>query len=76
MHEQTIPIEIKATLDYTEHFQQYLHKHSNHPKTIIGNIPININKRLITLLSSKQKFDKKKQTYQDTLKQSGYNHQL
>ena len=54
----------------------YIHKHSNHPKHVIHNNPIAINKRLSEISSSKQKFDNNKSIYQDALNASQYNFTL
>ena len=54
----------------------YIHKQSNHPKHVIFNNPIAINKRLSEISSSKQKFDRYKNIYQDALNASEYNFKL
>lgn len=55
---------------------QYVHKQSNHPPSIIKNIPIAINRRLNKISSSKQEFDKASEPYQKALQKSGYSHIL
>ena len=55
---------------------QYVHKHSNHPPSILKNLPENINKRLSTLSSTKQEFDSTKLPYQTALYNSGYDYTL
>ena len=54
----------------------YVHVHSNHPQNVKKEIPLSINKRLCTISSSKQAFDEAKSTYQKSLKESGYKHEL
>lgn len=54
----------------------YVHKHSNHPPSVIKQIPISINKRLSTISSNKEEFDKEKNEYQKALQNSGYQHKL
>lgn len=54
----------------------YVNKQSNHPPTILKNIPANINKRLSKLSSNEQQFNTTVQPYQEALTKSGYNHQL
>lgn len=54
----------------------YVHSKSNHPPSILKNIPDNINKRLISISSNKEEFDKAKAPYQQALANSGYNHTL
>ena len=54
----------------------YVHKKSNHPPSILKNIPESINKRLSEISSDKESFDKAKETYQDALNKSGYIYNL
>ena len=54
----------------------YVHKQSNHPPSILRNIPESINKRLSEISSDKECFDKAKSTYQDALNKSGYKYNL
>ena len=54
----------------------YVHKSSNHPPNILKNIPLGINKRLSSISSSKEMFDKSVGPYQEALKRSGYSHTL
>ena len=51
---------------------RYVHKQSNHPPTIIKEIPKMIGKRISDISCNKQHFNKAKSIYQDTLKKSGY----
>ena len=54
----------------------YVHNESNHPPSIIKNIPLAINKRLNELSSNKESFDKASPEYQRALEKSGYNYDL
>ena len=54
----------------------YVHQQSNHPPALLKNIPLNINKRLITISSSKEVFDESIAPYQKALTESGYDHKL
>ena len=54
----------------------YVHRESNHPHSILKNIPLAINKRLSEISSDKESFDKAAPTYQQALEKSGYKHQL
>lgn len=54
----------------------YVHRESNHPPTVIKNIPAGINRRLSSISSDKKSFDLSAQPYQKALDESGYNHKL
>ena len=54
----------------------YVHKKSNHPPSILKNIPDSINKRLSEISSDRQCFDNAKTLYQEALNKSGYNYNL
>ena len=54
----------------------YVHRQSNHPPALLKNIPLNINKRLTNISSSKEVFDESIAPYQQALKESGYEHIL
>lgn len=54
----------------------YINKESNHPPTVIRNIPAGINKRLSSISSDKKSFDLSTTPYQKALDESGYNHKL
>ena len=54
----------------------YIHKDSNHPPSILRQLPTSINKRISTLSSDKQVFDDAVQTYQNALGQSNFSHKL
>ena len=50
----------------------YINIKSNHPWTIIKDLPKMINKRLFELSSNKDEFDKVKLLYEKLSKESGY----
>ena len=54
----------------------YINSKSNHPPTIIEQLPTMINKRLNELSCNKEEFDKAKQSYSQALKASGYDGKL
>ena len=54
----------------------YVHQQSNHPPALLKNIPLNINKRLTSISSSKEVFDESIAPYQKALTESGYDHKL
>ena len=54
----------------------YVHSKSNHPKSVIRQIPLSVNKRLENISSDKKTFDYAKGEYQKALCDSGYKHQL
>ena len=54
----------------------YVHKESNHPPSILKNIPLAVNKRLTSNSSNKQMFDETVAPFQKALKNSGYSHKL
>ena len=54
----------------------YVHVKSNHPPSIIKQIPLSIEKRISNLSSSEAIFDSAAPYYQEALKRSGYNHSL
>ena len=54
----------------------YVHTKSNHPPTVIANIPLGINKRLNSISASKEVFESAAPQYQQALTKSGYQHQL
>ena len=55
---------------------QYIHRDSNHPKSITKNIPEMIGKRISGLSSDKSTFEREKIPYENALKSSGYNEKL
>jgi len=58
------------------HTPLYVHSESNHPHSILKNIPLAINKRLNQISSNKESFDKAAPPYQQALEKSGYKNQL
>ncbi len=54
----------------------YVHKDSNHPPSIIKNIPEGVNKRLSRISSNEAMFERAKPVYQESLNKSGYNYHL
>ena len=54
----------------------YVHKKSNHPPSILKNIPKSIDRRLSEISSDKECFDNAKHVYQEALNKSGYHHNL
>ena len=54
----------------------YVNCQSNHPPSILKNIPISVNKRLCELSSSEEIFRKSVRPYQEALEKSGYTHKL
>lgn len=53
---------------------QYVHRQSNHPPSIIRNIPDMISHRINSISSSKEDFDAAKPYYEDALNRSGHQH--
>ena len=54
----------------------YINVKSNHPPNVIKEVPQTINKRLSSIASSQNEFDKAKHCYQKALDDSGYKHKL
>ena len=54
----------------------YVHRESNHPPSVIKNIPESINRRLSNISSNEAIFANAAPQYQEALKKSGYNHEL
>jgi len=54
----------------------YVHKQSDHPPTVLKNLPGNINKRLSSLSSNEEEFNTTIQPYQEALSNSGYDYKL
>ena len=53
-----------------------MHSQSNHPPSILKNIPESVNKRLSNISSNKKIFDEASPPYQEALQKSGYNYKL
>ena len=54
----------------------YINKLSNHPKNILKNIPLEVNRRLVRLSSTKEDFLMAVPPYQAALDKAGYDHKL
>ena len=54
----------------------YIHRESNHPPSIIKNLPENISKRLSAISSNEQVFNNAAKEYQAALENSGYKDKL
>ena len=54
----------------------YVNRESNHPPTVLDQIPRSINKRLSTISSSEHEFTRAAPMYQKALADSGYTHKL
>ena len=54
----------------------YIYTSSNHPPGIIKNIPLAVNKRLSSISSDAENFNREIEPYQNALHRSGYTHQL
>ena len=54
----------------------YFHSQSNHPPTILKNIPLSVNKRLNSISANETVFNAATPAYQDALNKSGYNFSL
>ena len=53
-----------------------MHRLSNHPPTVLRNIPANINKRISSISSSEKVFTQAVPLYQEAINKSGHNFQL
>ena len=53
-----------------------MHKHSNHPPTVLKNIPASVNKRLSSISSDEKMFETAAPMYQEAIKKSGYDYTL
>ena len=54
----------------------YVNSRSNHPPSVIKNIPMGVNRRLSSISANKQVFDSSVIPYQEALHKSGYSHKL
>ena len=54
----------------------YINKHSNHPPSILRQLPTSINKRISTLSSGKQTFEDAAPAYQNALGHSNFSYKL
>jgi hypothetical protein len=55
---------------------QYVNKSSNHPPTVLRNIPANVNKRLSSISSNEKMFESAAPRYQEAINSSGYDYKL
>ena len=74
----TLDLELGVYRPYTKpnHNPLYVHKQSNHPPSILENIPKGINKRLSSISANEDIFNQAAPVYQESLKKSGYNFKL
>ena len=54
----------------------YIHKQSNHPPSIIKQLPLSVERRLSKLSSNEKIFNDSIPIYQEALIKAGYNHRL
>ena len=54
----------------------YIHRESNHPPSIIKQLPLSVESRLSKLSSDENVFIQAASVYQEALKRAGYNHKL
>ena len=54
----------------------YIHKQSNHPPSIIKQLPLSVERRLSKLPSNEKNFNDSIPIYQEALIKAGYNHKL
>ena len=54
----------------------FVNKNSNHPPSIIKNIPLSINRRLSSISSNDKVFNENIKQHQEALGKSGYDHEL
>ena len=55
---------------------QYIHKDSNHPPSVLKNIPDGVNKRLSNNSSNEEMFNSASPIFQEALNRSGYKYKL
>ena len=54
----------------------YVHRQSNHPQTVLDNIPLSVNRRLSSNSSNEEIFNNSCKPFQEALKKSGYKFKL
>ena len=54
----------------------YVHQFSNHPQTVLNNIPAAINRRISALSSNEEMFESVAPLYQEAIKNAGYTYKL
>jgi len=64
--------EVYAPYMKPNHLPLYVHRNSNHPPTIIKQIPNSINKRISSLSAHNSSFESSAPVYRDALKNSNY----
>ena len=74
----TLDLDLGVYRPYTKpnHNPLYVHKQSNHPPSILENIPKGVNKRLSSISSNEEVFNQAAPVYQEALKNSGYDYKL
>ena len=74
----TFDLENETFQPYTKpgNVPQYVHKMSDHPPSIIKNIPESVNRRLSSISSNEQIFNAAIPQYQEAIKKSGYDYIL
>ena len=55
---------------------QYVNIHSNHPPSVLKNIPASVNKRISTISSDEKMFKTEVPLFQEAIKKSGYKYTL
>ncbi|KAL5022732.1 hypothetical protein ScPMuIL_001887 [Solemya velum] len=55
---------------------KYVHTESNHPPTILKNIPESINRKINNISATETDFNEASKIYQEALDRCGYNHKL
>ena len=55
---------------------QYIHRQSNHPESVLKQVPLGVEKRLNDISSSKEIFENAKSDYEKALKNSGFKQKL
>lgn len=55
---------------------QYIHRQSNHPASVLKQVPLGVEKRLNDISSSKEIFENAKSDYEKALKNSGFKQKL
>ena len=58
------------------HTPEYVHTDSNHPPSVLKQIPVTVEKRISNLCLSQEMFDECKGTYQDALHRWGHKYNI
>ena len=74
----TLDLDLGVYRPFTKpsHVPTYVNKQSNHPPSILENIPKGVNKRLSTISSNEEVFNNAAPPYQEALNKSGFNYKL